>query len=117
MHIKIQRIYDDKSNNDDIRILTDRIWPRGISKQEAKLNAWWKDIAPTDKLRKWFDHDPDKWDDFKKKYIKELDEKKKDLTEKLENLDLRKTIIFLYGARDNEHNQAVVLKEYLENKV
>ncbi len=77
--IKTKRIYEDPSDNDGYRILVDRIWPRGVSKEDAKLDDWNKDIAPSDKLRKWFDHDPDKFDEFAKKYRKELDDQKEDL--------------------------------------
>ena len=112
--IKIKRIYDDRSNDDGYRILIDRIWPRGVSKEDAKLDAWNKDIAPSDKLRKWFDHDPDKFDEFAKKYRKELDDKKEDLTEILKKAE-EQTITLLYGAKDTEHNQAVVLQNVLKN--
>ncbi|MBY5958069.1 DUF488 domain-containing protein [Membranicola marinus] len=117
MQIKIKRIYDDKGSNDGIRILVDRLWPRGVSKEEANLDEWWKEIAPSDELRKWFDHDEDKWAEFKKKYKKELDDLSSELTKKLDELDLRKTIVLLYGAKDENHNQAAVLKEYLEEEV
>ncbi len=112
--IKIKRIYDDPSKDDGYRILIDRIWPRGVSKEDAKLDAWNKDIAPSDKLRKWFDHDPDKFDEFAKKYRKELDDKKEDLTEILKKAE-EQTITLLYGAKDTEHNQAVVLQNVLKN--
>lgn len=114
MNIKIKRIYEDKDPDDGIRILVDRLWPRGISKEEARLDDWWKELAPSEDLRKWFDHDPDKWPEFKKRYKKELDEIEAMISEKMEELDLRESIVLLYGAKDEEHNQAVVLKEYLE---
>jgi len=117
MHITIKRIYDDKDSDDGIRILVDRLWPRGISKEDANLDDWWKEVAPSDELRKWFDHDPEKWPEFKKKYKKELNDQKSELSEKVDALDLRKTIILLYGTKDEEHNQAVVLKEYLEEEI
>lgn len=117
MHIKIKRIYDDKSTDDGIRILVDRLWPRGISKEDANLDDWWKEIAPSNELRKWFDHQEDKWSGFKMKYKKELDDMKSELSDKVDALDLRKSIILLYGAKDEEHNQAVVLKEYLEEGI
>jgi len=116
MNIKIKRIYDDKDSDDGFRILVDRLWPRGISKEEARLDDWWKELAPSGDLRKWFDHDPEKWSDFKEKYKKELDKIKPRISEKLDGLDLRKSIVLLYGAKDEEHNQAVVLKEYLEKE-
>lgn len=117
MHIKIKRIYEDKNTDDGIRILVDRLWPRGISKEDAHLDDWWKEVAPSTELRKWFDHDEDKWPEFKKKYRKELDEMKSELSEKTDALDLRKSIVLLYGAKDEKHNQAVVLKAYLEKEL
>ena len=79
--IKIKRIYEDPSENDGYRILIDRVWPRGVSKEDAKLDDWKKDIAPSNELRKWFDHDPDKFGEFAKRYRKELEDKKEDLKE------------------------------------
>ncbi len=114
MQIKIKRIFDDPSKNDGYRILIDRIWPRGVSKEDAKLDDWNKDIAPSDTLRKWFDHDPDKFDEFAKKYRNELDDKKKDLAEIRKKAEER-TVTLLYGAKDTEHNQAVVLQNVLKN--
>lgn len=113
--IAIKRIYEDPANNDGYRVLVDRIWPRGVSKEDAKLDEWPKEIAPTDDLRKWFDHDPDKFHEFKKRYKKEL----KDHQDKLDGLvkkSTEKKVTLLYGAKDEEHNQAVVLQEVLENK-
>lgn len=112
--IKIKRIYDDPSKNDGYRILIDRIWPRGVSKEDAELDDWNKDIAPSDKLRKWFDHDPEKFDEFAKKYREELDDKKEDLTEIRKKAE-KQTVTLLYGAKDTKHNQAVVLQNVLNN--
>lgn len=114
MEIKTKRIYDDPSKDDGYRILIDRIWPRGVSKEDAKLDDWNKDIAPSDKLRKWFDHDPAKFDEFTKKYHKELDNKKEELTE-IQKKAKEQTITLLYGAKDREHNQAIVLQNVLKN--
>ena len=111
--IQIKRVYDTPSKSDGYRILIDRIWPRGVSKEEAKLDDWNKDLAPSTELRKWFDHDPEKFDDFSNKYKKEL----KDQTEILKELRQKakdQTVTLLYGAKDTEHNQAVVLKDVLE---
>ncbi|MBO3098718.1 DUF488 domain-containing protein [Gelidibacter pelagius] len=112
--IQIKRVYEAPSKSDGYRILVDRIWPRGVSKEEAQLDDWNKDLAPTTKLRKWFDHDPDKFDDFSIKYKKEL----KDKTDALKELCQKakdQTVTLLYGAKDIEHNQAVVLKDVLEH--
>jgi len=113
--IQTKRIYEDASNNDGYRVLVDRIWPRGVSKDDAKLDDWLKKIAPSDELRKWFDHDPDKFDEFKKRYKKELDERV-DKPEQLAKKSTEKKITLLYGAKDEEHNHAVVLKEIIENQ-
>lgn len=112
--IQIKRVYDAPSKSDGYRVLVDRIWPRGISKGEANLDEWNKDLAPSTELRKWFDHDPEKFDDFSNKYKKEL----KDRADVLKQLFQRardQKVTLLYGAKDTEHNQAVVLKKVLEN--
>lgn len=118
MAIKVKRIYDDKAEDDGVRVLVDRVWPRGISKENANLDEWLKDIGPTKELREWFGHDPDKFEDFKKKYIKEL-ENNNEQNEELKTLegivkDARKDVIILFGAKDEKHNQAVVLESYLK---
>ena len=98
-----------------MRILVDRLWPRGISKEKAAIDKWMKEVAPSDKLRKWFGHDPKKWQQFKERYLNEL-ESKTDLTEELRNLSKEGTLTLLYSARDELHNQALVLKEFLERR-
>ena len=113
--IATKRIYEDPANNDGYRVLVDRLWPRGVSKEKAKLDEWMKEIAPTDELRKWFDHDPDKFDEFKKRYKKELEDKS-DLIEQLVEKSEEKKVTLLYGAKDEQNNQAVVLKELLEGQ-
>jgi len=111
--IKLKRIYDRYDKEDGYRVLVDRLWPRGISKEKAHLDLWLKEIAPSTELRKWFGHDAEKWQDFKKKYNKELDDKK-DLVAQLKELkEKHKQITLLYGARDTEHNEAVILLEML----
>ena len=112
--IQIKRVYDAPSENDGYRILIDRIWPRGVSKEDAKLDDWNKDLAPSTELRKWFDHDPDKFDDFSEKYKKELENNKEDLN-KLSKKAKDETVTLVYGAKDTAHNQAVVLKRVLED--
>ncbi len=111
--IKIKRIYNAPARDDNFRILVDRLWPRGISKDKAKIDLWLKDIAPSDSLRKWFDHDPAKWAVFKRKYFKELDNKKdliKEITKRAEG-----GVTLLYAAKDEQHNNAQALKEYMED--
>src|SRR5690349_6262782 len=112
MELKIKRVYQEPDHKDGMRILVDRLWPRGLTKEKAHLDLWLKDIAPTTKLRKWFGHDPDKWKEFRKRYNDEL---KKD-TEQVEILkkQLKKgTVTLVYGAKDEEHNEALVLKGFL----
>ena len=111
--IKLKRIYDPYEENDGYRILVDRLWPRGISKDDAKIDEWIKDIAPSNQIRKWFSHDVSKWPEFKRLYFEEL----KTLNSLVNNLTKKQmynTITFLYAAKDEEHNNAVALKEYLE---
>ncbi|NHI03131.1 putative uroporphyrin-III c-methyltransferase [Candidatus Nitrosotalea sp. TS] len=112
--IKIKRVYEVSSEEDGFRILIDRLWPRGLSKESAKIDAWLKDIAPSDDLRKWFSHDPKKWTDFKKKYREEL-KRKRDTVSMIRSLEKEKKIItFLYSAKNKEYNNAVFLQEYMQ---
>jgi uncharacterized protein YeaO (DUF488 family) len=111
--IKIKRIYDPVSPKDGKRILVDRLWPRGIKKDEAKIDKWLKDIAPSNELRQWFSHDPSKWEEFKKRYKKEL-KNKSEMLETIREKAKISTITLLFAAKDMEHNNAVVLKEKLE---
>ncbi|MDQ7142095.1 DUF488 domain-containing protein [Mammaliicoccus lentus] len=118
MSCDINRIYEDY-DKDNVRVLVDRVWPRGISKEKANLDHWIKEIAPSDSLRKWFGHDPEKFDSFKKKYKEEL--KSGEQKEALDQLkDIYKenngNVVLLYGAKDEKHNQAVVLKEFLDHQ-
>ena len=110
--IAIKRVYDKPAKEDGIRVLVDRLWPRGVSKQKAKVDLWFKDIAPSDALRKWFGHKEDRWEGFKKKYLKEL-EGKKELTEQLETIKKKSAVTLLFAAKDTERNNAVVLKNML----
>lgn len=112
MSINIKRVYEKAKKEDGFRILVDRLWPRGVSKKEAKIDLWLKEIAPSDELRTWFGHDPKKWPDFKKRYFKELqgkDEQVKVIKEKLKE----GKVTLVYGAKDTEHNNAVVLQALL----
>jgi len=109
--IRIKRVYDPPSGDDGLRVLVDRLWPRGLSRERARVDVWLKDVAPSDGLRKWFGHDDHKWAEFKKRYFGELD----DLKEIPGPLGERsgKRVTLLYGARSEEHNNAAALKEYL----
>ena len=113
MSIRLKRIYDKPTKADGRRFLVDRIWPRGLKKNEARIDEWLKEIAPTTPLRKWFAHDPGKWKEFKRRYSAELDKQR----EKIEELasDARKsTVTLLFAAKDTEYNNAVALKEYVD---
>lgn len=112
--ITIKRVYEGKSSDDGYRVLVDRLWPRGLSKEKAAIDLWMKEIGPSNELRKWFDHDPAKWDEFRSKYKKELTGKKGLLTELKKLESQRKKLTLLYGARDEAHNQAVVISEELK---
>lgn len=108
--IQLKRVYDPYSKEDGYRILVDRLWPRGVSKEKAHLDLWLKEIGPTTELRKWFGHDPKKWEEFEKRYKKELKDKT-ELVQQLKNLEKKhKQVTLLYGARDTEHNEATVLQ-------
>ncbi|GIW62615.1 MAG: hypothetical protein KatS3mg090_0441 [Patescibacteria group bacterium] len=112
--IKLKRIYENPNKDDGFRILVDRLWPRGISRQQSKIDLWLKDIAPSDSLIKWFRHKPERWQQFKIKYKNEL-KSKQDLVTKIKELEKNyKTITFLFSAKDVAHNNAVVLKEFVE---
>ena len=110
--IRTERIYN-PVKSDGLRILVDRLWPRGLTKDEAKIDLWLKEIGPSNELRKWFGHDPDRWVEFKKKFFQELDQKK-ELVEQILIRAKEEDLILLYGAKDEEHNNAVALKEYIE---
>jgi uncharacterized protein YeaO (DUF488 family) len=112
--IRIKRIYEQPAEEDGFRILVDRLWPRGIKKETAKIDLWLKEVAPSGELRKWFSHDPEKWEEFRKKYAAELDAKQPLLKEIRQMEKEKGTVTLLYSARDVEHNNAVALKAVLE---
>ncbi len=111
---KIERIYEPTASDDSYRVLVDRLWPRGISKERAALDEWNKEIAPTDELCKWFNHDPEKFLEFSRRYMKELDNNPV-AAEAKNNWNEQSAVTLLYGAKDTEHNQAIVLKKWLED--
>ena len=110
--IRIKRVYDPAASDDGARILVDRVWPRGVSKNAAKLTLWLKDIAPTTHLRKWFGHDPSRWAEFRRRYHLELDVNH-DAMKQLREILKKQSVTLVYSAHDQEHNQAVALAEYL----
>lgn len=113
--LRIKRIYEPASRGDGARILVDRVWPRGISKEAAALTLWLKEIAPSASLRKWFGHDPARWTEFRSRYHKELGAKGEEI-KRLRGLLRKGRVTLLYGAHDVEHNQAVALVEYLRRR-
>src|SRR5215468_3512542 len=113
--IKLKRAYDPPSKNDGQRVLVERLWPRGVSKEKAKIQAWLKELAPSAELRKWYQHDVSKWEEFQKRYEKELGAKE-EMIEELEKIAAKSVVTFVYAARDEEHNSAVVLKKYIEGR-
>lgn len=112
MNINIKRVYESPDKKDGTRILVDRLWPRGLTKEKAKVDLWLKDIAPSAELRKWFGHDPEKWMEFKKRYRSELNENAASVSQLKEQIK-KGTVTLVYGAKDEEHNDAFFLKEYL----
>ncbi len=114
MNLKLKRAYEPAEATDGKRILVDRLWPRGISKQKAKIDLWLKDIAPSTDLRKWFAHDPAKWAEFQKRYRGELKKNPQALEDFKAASKGAKTVTLVYGAKDELHNDAVALKNFLE---
>ncbi len=110
MNIQIKRVYEKRDAQDGFRILVDRLWPRGLTKEKAAADLWLKNIAPSTELRKWFNHDPEKWKEFQKKYQKELKENKEAVSVLKEHMK-QGPVTLLYGAKDQEHNEAQVIKE------
>ena len=115
MTLAIKRVYEVPGLGDGTRILVDRLWPRGLSRQRARVDIWLKDIAPSTELRKWFSHDPNKWTEFQDRYRQEL-KSKTDLLLTLKEKAAKGPITLLYGAKDESHNEAVVLQELLHTK-
>jgi uncharacterized protein YeaO (DUF488 family) len=112
MKLQIKRVYEQPDKEDGIRILVDRLWPRGLTKGKASIDLWLRDIAPSTDLRQWFGHDPNKWEEFKQRYLCELKENDKQVW--LLQQEMRKgTVTLVYGAKDVEHNEALVLQEFL----
>lgn len=113
MRLKIKRVYEHPDAQDGTRILVDRLWPRGLTKAKASVDVWMKDVAPSTTLRKWFGHDPDKWAEFKTRYRAELRANKEQVARLKTEMGKRR-VTLVYGAKDEEHNEALVLQEYLK---
>lgn len=112
MNIRIKRVYDEPQRDDGKRVLVDRLWPRGLSKDKARVDDWMKDIAPSGELRKWFGHRSDRWEEFRRRYLEELDRSTGDLA-KLRELCRKETVTLLFAAKDTERNNAVVVREWI----
>ncbi len=112
MTIHIKRIYEPANEGDGARILVDRLWPRGVSKSEARIDLWLKDIAPSTGLRRWFGHDPNKWSEFRRRYQDEL-ERNSNVVDEIKERIGQSTATLLYGAKDVEHNHAIVLMDFI----
>jgi uncharacterized protein YeaO (DUF488 family) len=115
MNIKIKRAYEAPDEEDGTRILVDRLWPRGLTKVKAKIDLWLKEVAPSTGLRKWFAHDPAKWTEFQARYKEELKQNSEQLA-LLKQQAAKGRVTLIYGARDREHNEAVVLQKLLQRK-
>ncbi len=111
--IHVKRVYDHPEPDGSRRFLVDRVWPRGIKREALALDGWLRDVAPSDDLRRWFGHDPAKWEEFQRRYFKELDEKP-ETWQPIQEAARQGDVTLLFGARDTEHNQAVALSEYLQ---
>lgn len=116
MQIQIKRVYDLEKSDSGYRVLVDRVWPRGVRKADLDLDEWCKALAPSSDLRKWFGHDPARWDEFKRRYLDELSGKREEIT-RLANLAETGSLLLLYAARDQEHNQAVVLRDLVAGRL
>jgi len=112
--IRLKRAYDPVSPDDGYRILVERLWPRGLTKEKAALDLWLKEIAPSPELRKWFSHDPEKWEEFTRRYRAELDHNLEAVVQLRQILEKENNVTFVYAAHDTQHNSAMLLKNYLE---
>lgn len=115
MKVAIKRVYEEPNESDGMRILVDRLWPRGLTKERARVDLWLKEVAPSNELRKWFAHDPKKWPEFQVRYAEELKSHAAQLAQ-LKHEAAKKHLTLLYGAKDDEHNQAVVLQKMFRSK-
>lgn len=114
--IQVKRAYEQPSKDDGERFLVERLWPRGVKKQNLQVEAWLKDVAPSGELRQWFQHDPAKWDEFRRRYFREL-EKHPEAWQPLLARARRGRVTLVYSAHDTEHNNAIALKEFLDRKI
>lgn len=111
-NVKLKRAYEQPESEDGVRLLVDRLWPRGVKKEEAAIDEWMKELAPSTELRKWFGHDPDRWEEFRERYAKEVNEHP-DQLKQLRALARKGAITLVYSAHDEEHNNAVALRDII----
>jgi len=116
MPILLKRVYEKPAADDGKRILVERLWPRGLNKEKAKIDEWPKDIGPSTELRKWYSHEAERWAEFKKRYWTEL-ENKKDIVSKLAKESMENRVTFLFGSKEEKLNSAAALKEYIESQI
>jgi uncharacterized protein YeaO (DUF488 family) len=114
MSVRVKRVYEKPHRADGMRILVDRLWPRGLKKEDAQVDLWLKDVAPSADLRKWFGHDPDKWSEFKARYFAELRERAEEVARLRSEAEIG-VVTLLFSAKDEQHNNAVALQEYLSH--
>ncbi len=114
--IRVKRVYEQMESGDGKRFLVERLWPRGMKKEDLRMDGWMKDVAPSDALRKWFGHDPARWEEFSRRYVAEL-EANRDSWKELLDAARQGTVTLLYSAHDQEHNNAVALKRFLEDRL
>jgi len=114
-HIRVKRAYDDPADDDGVRILVDRLWPRGLAKAQAAVDLWLKDLAPSTTLRRWFNHKPTKWEEFRRRYARELDAKDRAIAA-LRGAVRSGRVTLLFSTRDAKHNHAVALQAYLARR-
>ena len=113
--IRLKRVYEKEDPDDGVRYLIERLWPRGVKKTSLRIDGWLKDAGPSTELRKWFSHDPEKWEAFRKRYFAELDHAS-EAWAPIRDAAQQGTVTLLYSSHDTEHNNAVALKEYIEHK-
>jgi uncharacterized protein YeaO (DUF488 family) len=113
--IDLKRVYEEPAQSDGVRILVDRLWPRGLTKEAAKIDYWAKGVSPSNELRRWYGHDPDKWPEFRRRYFSELDQNPDAVAELRQHLKGQR-VTFLYSSKEDRLNNAVALKDYLDNK-
>lgn len=114
--VNVKRAYESPGPHDGFRVLVDRLWPRGVKKADACIDDWWKECAPSTELRKWFSHDPAKWVQFKQRYTDELEVNRGEIARSV-NRAGHAPITLVYGAKDKEHNHAIVLKEFIDTRI